>query len=112
VHKVTAPVNGYWVPTADGIFIPGTIVPFETIQNRSEAMARLEKTGVPKEQVSYFYRNDNYHNAEMFVGRAFYPSCVARGRFGVDANGLPADFGDGGVASRPAYRDQEIVFEF
>src|SRR3989344_2152606 len=59
-HDVWAPQNGWYVPTDDGIFIPGTLVPFETTQDKNEAIKRLEDKGIPSEQVSYFYRLARY----------------------------------------------------
>ena len=112
-HKVAAPINGWYVPTADGIFIPETGVPFETVEKREKAVARLEKAGLPAEQVSYFYRNNSYagEGNDRFVGRDFDPGLGDGGRFSVDASRLPSGSGYDGVASFPAYRIPEIVFE-
>ena len=103
-HDVWAPQNGWYVPTDDGIFIPGTLVPFETTQDKNEAIKRLEDKGIPSEQVSYFYRLARY-DSERFVGRYFYPFLVGYGRFFVFANGLPSSSGGDRLASRPAHRD-------
>ena len=108
VHNVLAPKNGYWVPTNDGIFVPGTLIPFETVQDKKEATRRLESKGIPKEQVSYFYRLERY-DSERFVGRSFGPDVDDGGRFVVDAGWHPSDSGDDGVASRPRYGEDEIV---
>ncbi len=101
-HNVWAPKNGFWVPTADGIFYEGTLIPFETVQNKKEAVRRLKAKGIPANQVSYFFRLNNYES-DRFVGRGFSPGWGDYGRFGVDASGRPSHSGDGWVASRPAY---------
>ena len=35
-HSVLVPQNGYWVPTDDGIFVPGTLIPFETVPDKKK----------------------------------------------------------------------------
>ena len=92
-HDISAPINGYWVPTKDGIFVQETLIPFETVTDRKEAIKRLKAAGIPKEQVSYFYRNDNYHDAERFVGRNFVPGWGDVGRFLVGADWFPSYVG-------------------
>ena len=109
-QNIWAPKSGFYVPTNEGIFVPGTLVPFETVQGRKEAMTRLEAKGIPREQVSYFYRLGKY-DSNRFVGRLFNPSVSGYGRFLVDANWLPSRSGGGGVASRPAYGKHEVVME-
>ncbi len=110
-HKgIWAPKSGFWVPTADGIFYEGTLIPFETVQDKKEAVRRLEAKGIPANQVSYFFRLDNYED-DRFVGRFFGPDWLDSGRFYVDAGRLPSNSGNGGVASRPAYGKPEIVME-
>ncbi len=109
--KVLAPKSGWYVPTDDdtfikenGIWIPfheGTLIPFETVPDKKEAMKRLEKRGIPKEQVSFFYRLDNY-DSERFVGRDFNPDIDGHGRFDIDANRRPDDSGNGRLGSRSA----------
>ena len=110
-HDLWAPKNGYWVPTNDGIFVPETLVPFETVSNRNEAIRRLETEGIPKEQVSYFYRLDNYKGDERFAGRDFDPGFPDLGRFRVYLDGLPSSRGDDWVASLPAYGRPKILME-
>jgi len=109
-HDVWAPKNGWYVPTADGIFVPETLVAFETVEDKKEAIKKLEANGIPKEQVSYFYRLDNYEN-ERFAGRVFDPGWDAYGRFRVYLDWPPSNSGIAWVASRPAYGNPEIVME-
>jgi len=109
-HDLWAPEKGYWVPTNDGVFHEGTLIPFETMQNRGEATKLCEAKGIPAEQVSYFFRLDRY-NGEMYVGRGFGPGWGGGSCFAVDAHWLPSGSGVGEVASRPAYGKLEIVME-
>lgn len=111
-HDLWAPKNGWYVPTNDGLFVPETLIPFETVDTKADAMKRLEAKGLPNEQASYFYRLDNY-DGDRFVGRVFYPGVGGGGRFGVDADWLPSGSGVGGVGSRPAYgkAEAEIVMK-
>ena len=109
-NNVWAPPKGYCVPTEDGIFHEGMLIPFETVSDKNEAIKRLEAKGIPKEQILYFYRLDNYDN-DRFVGRDFYPGDLDFGRFIVDADVRPSDSGFDWVASRPAYGNPEIVME-
>ena len=69
-------------------------------------MRRLEAGGIPKEQVSYFYRYGIY-DSEMFVGRYFDPEVDNYGRFNVVVYWRHS--GNDGVASRPRYEETEIV---
>lgn len=108
---IWAPKSGWYVPTKDGIFVPGKLVPFETIENKKKAMKRLEANGIPAEQLSYFYRLDDYGDGYRFVGRSFYPDLDDDGRFHVYADWAPSDLGNGRVSSRPAYGHTEIVME-
>ena len=110
VHdNVWMPKNGWYVPTGDGLFHEGTLVAFETVEDRNEAIRRLEKAGIPGNMVSYSYRLDDYRD-EMLVDVYFYPNLGVHGRFDVRANGPPSDSGCGWVASLPAYKD-EPAFE-
>jgi hypothetical protein len=108
-HNVWLPRNGYWVPTKDGVFVPETLVPFETVQNRGEAIKRMEAAGLPENYVSYFYRLDSY-SSDRFVGRDFIPG-LGDGRFDVIAYRSPSSSGHGRVASRPAYEKADVVDE-
>lgn len=106
---IWAPVNGWYVPTGDGWFHEGTLIPFETVQDRNEAARRWGATGMPQEHVSYFWHPVRY-DSERFVGRDVCPLGGDGGRFSVAAVGLPSDSGGDGVASRPAYK-LEVVME-
>ena len=108
-HNVRAPKSGWYVPTDDGIFVPGTLIPFETVNTKKDAVARLERAGIPPKQVSCFYRLNDYKDNERFVGRDFYPGLDYGGRFGVGSFGLPSLSGGDRLASRPAYETPEIV---
>ena len=110
-HKVAAPTNGWYVPTKDGTFVPETGVPFETVSSKDMAIKKLEAAGMPKEQVSYWYRLDNYRNNERFVGHDFGPNRGGFGQFGVDAYRFPGRLGLGRVGSLPAHVENQIVFE-
>ena len=118
---IWAPENGWYVPTDDDTFIPekglwipfheGTIIPRETVQDKREAIRRLEAKGIPAQQVSCFYRLDRYPE-EQFVGVGFYPWAHALGRFMADLGRTPSYSGGTGVGSRPAYiRTPEIIME-
>ncbi|MFH1631006.1 MAG: hypothetical protein ABIA21_02170 [Candidatus Aenigmatarchaeota archaeon] len=117
VHDVWVPENGYWVPTNDCEedngnvipFIPGTLVPFETVKDRDLAMKRLEAKGIPKEQVAYFYRLDDYSN-EMYVGRNFYPQHDKMdGRFFVDLHKVPSNSGKVKVGARRKFIESDDI---
>ncbi|MBM3926367.1 MAG: hypothetical protein FJ320_10380 [SAR202 cluster bacterium] len=121
--EIWAPQNGWYVPTDDdvikkGVWIPfheGTLIPRETVQDRKEALRRLEARGISAQQASCLYRHDSYPE-EMFVGVGFYPWAHALGRFTADNSRLPSYHGGLGVGSRPAYnpatdRNPEIVME-
>ncbi len=121
-HRVAAPPPGWYVPTNDdifsnGVWIPfyqGTLIPRETMQDRNEAVRRLEARGIDPEWVSYFCRPDRYKE-KRFVGRGFTPSEAYSGQFFIYADGLLSRSGDDRVASLPAYNEAfgkpEIVME-
>ncbi|MFH0832370.1 MAG: hypothetical protein V1900_01445 [Candidatus Aenigmatarchaeota archaeon] len=97
------PKDGFWVPTDDGVFYPGTIVPFETVLGKEEARRQLKAKGFPDDKLSFFQRSDNYKNSEMFACRSFtigpdgyYPFCIG-------LNLPPSAPGSWLGASRPSY---------
>ncbi len=102
-HNVWMPESGYWVPTEDGVFVPGTLVPFETVESKKIAMSRLEAKGIPKEQASYFYRLHNYIRDERAVERNFLAD-PSYGLFNIFATGPLHYSGSARVASRPVYK--------
>ncbi len=116
--EVLAPKEGWYVPTDDDIFIEekgiwipfyeGTLIPHETVDNKGEAKKRLKAKGIPENQVSYFFRLDNYQNDSRFVGRNFYPDVDDCGRFFVCASWFPSFSGIDGVGVRSA-DEQKIV---
>jgi hypothetical protein len=108
--EVLAPKEGWYVPTEDGLFVPSTLVPFETVTDKGDAKKRLEAKGIPKDQVSYFRRLDNYEGVERFVGRFFDPDGGDYGRFCVDFGGLPDYSGLGLVGCRFA-DEKRVVME-
>ncbi len=108
-HELWMPKCGWYVPTADGLFHEGTLVPFETVANRKEATKRLEAAGIPSNMVSFFYHPDSYKNDEMFVSVDFDLAFGGDGRFGVSASRRPSHSGLDGVASLPAYREVNII---
>jgi len=112
-HRIWAPFNGWYVPTDDGIFHEGTLIPFETLGDKKEAIRRCEAKGIPAEQVSYFNRPS--YSGLMLMGRDFDMDSIVGGRFRVDADaGSMAGFGDKSTASRPHYEGHgkpEIVME-
>jgi len=109
--NIWAPKSGdFWVPTDDGVFYEDTLIPFETMADKKEAIKRLESKGIPKEQLSKFYRPERYGSGS-FVSRDFDPDFFDGGCFGVYASRRPFYSGDDGVASRPAYGNPEIVME-
>lgn len=97
VHNVWAPRPGYWVPTHDGIFHEGTLVPFETVPGRKQAMRRMESAGMPEEYTSYFFRLDTYAR-DAFAARYFHQN----GRFDVYISADPNDDGNLRIGSLPA----------
>ena len=103
------PKPGLWVPTNDGIFYEDTGIPFETLpfEKRKEALKRLEQYSIPAEQLSGFWKSDNYDN-DRFVGRFFDPGFPV-GRFFVYADVIPSYHGDDWVGSLPA--KPEIAME-
>ncbi len=107
---IWAPLNGWCVPTDDGMFYEGTLIPFETVEDRQKAIRRLEAKGIPAARASYFWRPEVY-DSERFVVRGFDPAWVGYGRFNVDANWRPSLSGCDRLASRPAYVRSDIVME-
>ncbi len=103
-NDIWAPDSGYWVPTDDGIFYPETLIPFETVKDRGEAIKCLEARGIPKEQVSRFSGLSIY-DEDRFVSRGY--SDLESGRFYVDAESFPNSRRNM-VGSRPAI---ECIFE-
>lgn len=119
-RNVWAPKSGeFYVPNGDceiinGVvipFVPGTLVPFETVPNRREAIERFEKYDLNPAYVSRFYRRDNYDDGERFAGRCFDPVIDGDGRFIAYLDGRPSDSGVDWVASLPAYKEQEAVMK-
>ncbi len=112
-HKdVWSPKNGWYVPTSDGIFHEGTLIPFETVQDKKIAIKRCEAKGIPPEQVSYFWRFYK-HGEKRFLGRHFYTDWGGGDRFDINARELPSDSGYDFVASLQACKGgkAEIVME-
>ncbi|MBI2232566.1 MAG: hypothetical protein HYU56_01490 [Candidatus Aenigmarchaeota archaeon] len=116
-HDIKAPKNGFYVPnddceTINGVvvpFQPGTIVPFETVKSKKEAVKRFEKHGLDPEYVSRAHRLDSYKDDPRFAGRDFGPGLDVDGRFDAGFVGRPSCSGFGWIASLPAYREQELV---
>lgn len=117
-HDVKVPKSGFYVPTDDcetinGVvvpFQPGTIVPFETVKTRKEAVKRFEKYGLDPKYVSRAYRLDSYRDNPRFAGRGFDPAVRDGGRFYAYLGRHPFS-GDDWVASLPAYRESKVVME-
>ncbi|MBI4170361.1 MAG: hypothetical protein HY514_01610 [Candidatus Aenigmarchaeota archaeon] len=117
-HNVWAPQNNWYVPNDDcerrnGVVIPfqpGTMVPFETVKSKAQAIKRFKKYGIDPKYVSYFFRLDNY-DGDRFAGRGFGPGVGGLGRFLASLGWLPSGSGDGWVASLPAYRKQKVVMK-
>ncbi len=107
---IWAPKKGFIVPTKDGMFYDGTIVPFETVpfENKKEALRRLEAKGIDSRYLSGCYReeriNRDLDDGERIVGRVFHPVAGVHGRFYVILDRLPSFSGRDGVGSRPAYK--------
>jgi hypothetical protein len=111
VKNIWMPPSGYWVPieycgpNGSGVFIPYTLVPFETVKSKTEAIRRMEHFGFTKEYVSYFSRPDSYEipdskgKLHRYVGRNFDPKSDS-GRFNVSVNRPPSHLGDTKIGSR------------
>jgi hypothetical protein len=68
------PEDGFWVPTLDGIFVPGTLCPFETTDDADEAGKKLEKYGIPEEFLSYSFREKRFDlHEESLIHRWCFP---------------------------------------
>lgn len=102
-----APKPGWCVPTNDGLIVPGTALPFETLEDRKEATARLEAKGIPKEFIMFFYRPPK-HGSRRFVGREYYPVMGGSSRIRIDTHWLTNYPGDNSIGSRLTYlRDRD-----
>ena len=114
-HTVRFPKDGFYVPTKDGIFVPGTLVPFRTVETKKKAIKEWEKAGLDPSYVSRSYRLDNYRNNPMVVTRSFC-TLFDDGCFFVDAGSLPCDLSydlyyDNNVASRKKFEEQKAVMQ-
>jgi hypothetical protein len=98
-HDVWFPKIGWYVPTKDGIFVPGTLVPFRTVETKEEAIKEWEKAGLNAKYVSYFYRMDSYKDSK-FVSRYFFPHLFVSGRFFIRMDKNPSDSGIFYIGSR------------
>jgi hypothetical protein len=107
--EVLASKEGWYVPTEDGLFVPGTLVPFETIKDKGESKKRLEAKGIPSDQVSYAWILDNYEGVERFVGRDFHPAWGDYGRFDVDFDRPPSYLGADRVGCRSADENRIVM---
>jgi hypothetical protein len=92
--------GSFVVPTMDGSYNPVTGTPFETVENRKEAVKRWEKAGLSPEQaekeISRFYRSDSGTRAvfSWWSDDDVGPLCV-------DLSGVPWSW-DSDVGSFPA----------
>jgi len=98
-HDVWFPKIGWYVPTKDGIFVPGTLVPLKTVETKKEAIKEWEKAGLDPSYVSYFYRMDSYKDSK-FVSRYFFPHLFVSGRFFIRMDKNPSDSGIFYIGSR------------
>ena len=105
-RDIWAPRSGWLSPTDDGLVVPGTSIPFETLEDRKEVVARLEAKGIPKEYIMSFYRPPR-HVSGRFVGREYIPIIGGRARIRIDTHWLVNYGGDKIIGSRPAYNSAE-----
>ena len=109
-HDVWFPKNGWYVPTKDGIFVPGTLVPFRTVETKEEAIKEWEKAGLNAKYVSRSYRSDYYRNNPAIVCR-YYFGFMCDSLFFVYADMEPYSSGYSGVASRKKFEEQKAVMQ-
>ncbi len=91
-HKECRPLvpeNGWYVPTNDGMFYTDTLIPYETVKSKKEAMRRWEEKGLNRYRVSRFERIESYENGERLVGRICCPISDMYGWFSVSIHGMP-----------------------
>jgi hypothetical protein len=105
--KALVPPYGLWVPSEEGIFYPGTVIPFKTIpfvetddkgniaKNKyalENAAKELKNKEIPLEEISSFYspithssgyRHVNPQCPASYVIRCFSPNLTEGGRFAV-----------------------------
>jgi len=107
-HDVWFPKIGWYVPTKDGIFVPGTLVPLKTVETKKEAIKEWENAGLDPSYVSYSLRLYDYENPRLVV-RAFLPHS-GYGRFSI----LPENIsytGNNRMASRKKYENQKVLMK-
>ena len=114
--KLWLPPKGLYLPVKDKktgyrFFKPGTLVPerIAEFSEKTEAEKAFIKFGLPQDEISGFYRWDDYRDKKSFGGRYFAPAWDHHGRFSVRLCEVPAHSGRGGVGSRPAYIEREII---
>ena len=106
-HDVWFPPYGWYVPTKDGIFVPGTLVPFRTVETKKEAIKEWEKAGLDPSYVSQSHRLGDYNKyGSRFVARYFFID-----RFCISVDLYPSDSGRGEVASRKKFEEQKAVMK-
>jgi hypothetical protein len=110
-HESWTPGYGYFVPTSDGIFYPGTLIPFHALEKRDEAIKIWEKFGMPTHYVSHMNAilgagvpDDDannlvmrYHSSDWRKGGMFY--VFMGGQFSYPTHGKEV--------SRPTYKTEK-----
>ncbi|MBI4162999.1 MAG: hypothetical protein HY513_04910 [Candidatus Aenigmarchaeota archaeon] len=116
--KLWLPPQGLYLPVIDEekgyrFFKPGTLAPEKVtgFSQRTEAGKAFSEFDLSQDEISGFYRRDDYTGEKRFGGRGFNPSVVDDGRFSVDLDRLPSNSGNVWVGSRPAYAEKEVVAE-
>ncbi len=112
-HKIRAPPDGWGVPTDECIIvngvmvpvIPGTLIPFNTVESKRNAIKIARKFGLPRESVCYFQMSE-FDKGDYFAGFGFgydpnYNSFYTAIDFPV------LDKGDEYVSSLPTYTAKE-----
>jgi len=110
-HTVRFPKDGWYVPTKDGIFVPGTLVPLRTVETKEEAVKEWEKAGIDPRYVSQSHRLGDYKYDPRFVSRVFNPRLADDDRFYVNATEWPSNSGNYWTASRKKLEEQKAVME-
>ncbi len=115
-HNGWMPRNGLIVPVKKEngsyeFFEKGTLIPKKVVSfdDRETAERAFSEFGLPLNQISGFYRSNEYKGNKRFVGRDFDPGVGGRGRFLVLADRPPGDSGDDWVGARSKIEEHQEI---